>query len=118
MAQLCPLVVRLVSAASFEPHGASTLSLTKQGRLLSFAHSEEGADGMRRGVAQDGIQHRLADLANQILALAVVGLGQNVADLLQQVDDGGLGDMHKAVSHLCKRWVRSLQECVSPRSCL
>lgn len=62
---------------------------------------EEGADGLRGGVAQDGIQHRLADLANQSLALAVVGRGQNIANLLHQVDHSALEDVHEPVSHLC-----------------
>lgn len=52
---------------------------------------KEGADGLRGGVAQDGVQHRLAELANHSLALAAVGRGQNVAELLQLLDHGGLG---------------------------
>lgn len=62
---------------------------------------EEGADGLRGGVAQDGIQHCLAELAHHILALAVVGRGQDIANLFQQVDHSTLEDVHEPVSHLC-----------------
>lgn len=68
---------------------------------MPFAHLEEGADGMRGGVAQDSVQHLLAELAHQSLALAAVGRGQNIANLLQQVDHSALGKTRKTVSHFC-----------------
>lgn len=77
------IVIKWCSNAWVQFHRAFIHPLTKQGRLLSFTHVEEGADGLRGGVAQDGVQHRLAEPANQSLALAVVGWGQNIANLLQ-----------------------------------
>lgn len=82
-------------------HRAFVHPLTKQQSLFSFTHLEEGADGLRGGVAQDGVQHRLADLANQSLALAAVGRGQDNADLLQQVNHSALEDIYEPVSPLC-----------------
>lgn len=67
---------------------------------MPFAHLEEGADGLRGGVAQDSVQHLLAELAHQSLALAAVGRGQNIADLLQQVDHSALGATRSTVSLL------------------
>ena len=62
---------------------------------------EEGADDLRGGVAQDGIQHHLAELANQSLALVLVGLGQNIANHLQGVDHSTLENILEPVSHCC-----------------
>lgn len=65
---------------------------------------KEGADGLWGGVAQDGVQHRLAEHANHSLALAAVGRGQNVADLLQLLDHGGLGQTQSGESlRVCAR---------------
>lgn len=66
------------------------LRLTFRRSLLPFALVQKGADSLRSGVAQDGVQHSLGDLADHKLALVLVGARQNPADLLQQVDDGFL----------------------------
>lgn len=103
------IVIKWCSNTWTQFHRAFIHPLTKQGRLLSFTHVEEGADGLRGGVAQDGIQHRLADLANQSLALAVVGWGQNVANLLQQVDHSALEDTEAESPEqlwVCASWTR------------
>lgn len=80
--------------------------LTLKRSLRPFALVQEGADGLRRGVAQDGVQHLLAEPADHRLALILVGVGQNPADLLQQVDHGLLrrveeenGGMRVGISH-------------------
>lgn len=60
--------------------------LTVKRSLLSFAQVHEGADGLRRGEAQDGVYHHLGDLADDRLTLAPVGRGHNPTDLVQQVN--------------------------------
>lgn len=47
--------------------------LTCECSFLSFTHVDEGADGLWGGVAQDCVQHRLAELDNHTLALILVG---------------------------------------------
>lgn len=54
--------------------------------LLPFTLMDEGADGLRSGIAQDCIQHRFAILANNILALVAIRSRQDVANLFQQFD--------------------------------
>lgn len=56
---------------------------------------QKGADSLRCGIAQDGVQHRLGELADHKLALVLVGAWQNPADLLQQVGDGFLQRVKK-----------------------
>lgn len=72
-----------------------SLSLTDWRSFPFFTHLEEGTDGLWGGVAQDGIQQRLAELTNHSLALIAVGGGQDVADLLQQFDHGALRKTEK-----------------------
>lgn len=62
--------------------------LTHKRSLLPFAQVDESTDGLRGGVAQDGVQHRLAKLANDGLTLISVRGGQNVTNFLQQLDHG------------------------------
>lgn len=66
------------------------LRLTLNRSLLTFALVQKGADGLRCGIAQDGVQHSLGELADHSLALVLVRPWHNPADLLQQVDDGFL----------------------------
>lgn len=51
---------------------------------------DERADGLRRGVSHDGVQHHLAVRAYDALTLVAVGARHNVTDLLQQLDHNGL----------------------------
>lgn len=55
-----------------------------------MAKVNESADGLRGGVAQDGVQHRLGKPANHSLALISVGGGQNVTNLLHQFNHSTL----------------------------
>lgn len=64
--------------------------LTHKRRLFPFTEVHEVADGLRGCIRQDGIQHCPADLVDHSLALVAVGGGQNMADLLQQLDHGVL----------------------------
>lgn len=69
--------------------------LTVKRSLLSFAQVHEGADGLWRGEAQDGVQHHLGDLADNHLTLVPMGRGHDPADLFQQVNHSFLHEYKK-----------------------
>lgn len=69
--------------------------LTVKRSLLSFAQVHEGADGLRRGEAQDGVQHHLGDLADNHLTLVLIVRGHNPTDLIQQVNHSLLHEYEK-----------------------
>lgn len=68
--------------------------------FLAFAQVDEVTDGLRRGVAQDCIQHRFAVLANNDLALVAIGRRQDVANLFQQFDHGILQSEMRKVTRV------------------
>lgn len=69
--------------------------LTVKRSLLSFAQVHEGADGLRRGEAQDGVHHHLGDPADNHLTLVLMGRGHNPTDLVQQVNHSLLHEYKK-----------------------
>lgn len=64
--------------------------LTNKRSLLAFAHVDESTDGLRGGVAQDGVQHSLGEHANHSFALALEFGRQNMANLLKQFNHSPL----------------------------
>lgn len=60
--------------------------LTHNRSFLPATHKEKSADGLRGGLAHNCIQHSLAKLANDVLALMSELGWQNMTDLLQQLD--------------------------------
>lgn len=76
--------------------------------LLPIALVQEGTDRLWCGIAQDCVQHCLAEPADHKLALVFVRVRQDPADLLQQVDDSFLRGGKKKVEGVTVRFLHQL----------